>query len=148
MQKHRDLMKPEVLWNIEKGLALTPNQIARAEVQRSALTRRMVAFFDRYDLLLCPATIVPPFPVEERYVSECAGHKFETYIDWLAIAYAITLTFCPALSLPCGFTNEGLPVGLQVVAPPHADARVLAGARLLENTLSLRSSTPIMPKAG
>jgi amidase len=148
MPKHRDLMKPEVVWNIEKGLALSPDQIARAEVQRSTLTRRMVAFFERYDLLLCPATIVPPFPVEERYVSECAGHKFETYVDWLAIAYAITLTFCPALSLPCGFTDEDLPVGLQVVARPHADARVLAGARLMEETLGLRHSTPIMPREG
>ena len=87
------------------------------------------------------------FPVEQRYLTECAGQKFENYIEWLAIAYAITLACCPGLSLPCGFTAEGLPVGLQVVAPPRAEARVLAGAKLIEDLLGLKVSTPIEPRA-
>ena len=94
-----------------------------------------------------PATIVAAFPIEQRYLTECAGQKFDNYIEWLTIASAITLACCPALSLPCGFTTEGLPVGLQVVAPPRAEARVLAGAKLLENLLGLRTSTPIEPRA-
>jgi amidase len=147
LRKHRELLKPEMIWNIEKGLTLSIDEITRAEAQRVALTRRMVAFLEEYDFLLCPSTIVAAFPVEERYLTECAGTKFETYIDWLAIAYAITLTFCPALSLPCGFTGEGLPVGLQVVAPPHADARVLAGAQMLEDVMGLRGVTPIEPRS-
>jgi amidase len=121
--------------------------IERAEAQRVAMTARMLAFFETYDLLLTPATIVAAFPVEQRYLAECAGHKFGNYIEWLAIAYAITLACCPALSLPCGFTAEGLPVGLQIVAPPRAEARVLAGAQLIENLLGLRGSTPIEPRA-
>jgi amidase len=146
MREHPGLMKPEVVWNVEKGLALTVDEIARAERQRVVLTQRMLAFLDTYDLLLCPSTIVAAFPIEERYLAECNGVTFDTYIDWLAIAYAITLTCCPALSLPCGFTSERLPVGLQVVAPPKREDRVLAGAKLLEDLLGLRGSTPITPR--
>ncbi len=146
MREHPGLMKPEVVWNVEKGLALTVGDIARAERQRVALTQRMVSFFDDYDLLLCPSTIVAAFPIEERYLAACNGVTFETYIDWLAIAYAITLTCCPALSLPCGFTTEELPVGLQIVAPPHREDRVLAGAKQLEDILGLRGITPITPR--
>ncbi len=106
----------------------------------------MLAFFDKYDLLLCPATIVPAFPIEQRYLAECAGHTFGNYVEWLAIAYAITLCCCPALSLPCGFTSETLPVGIQIVAPPRGEGRVLAGAKLLEDMLGLRGMTPILPR--
>lgn len=148
LREHRDLLKPEVIWNIEKGLALTADEIAKAQAQRVALARRMLAFFDRYDLLLCPATIVAAFPVEERYLAECDGVKFETYVDWLAIVYAITLACSPALSLPCGFTTEKLPVGLQIVSAPRGEARVLAGAKLLEDILGLKGSTPIDPRRG
>ena len=147
MRAHRDLMKPEMIWNIEKGLALTPDDIARAQAQRVALVQRTAKFFETYDLLLCPATIVAAFPIEQRYLAECAGHRFETYIDWLAIVYAATLACCPALSLPCGFTSEKLPVGLQVVGPSHADGRVLAGAKLIEDMLGLQGMTPIDPRA-
>src|SRR5213075_2575068 len=113
--------------NIEQGLKLSVEQLERAEAQRVAMTARTLEFFGKYDLLLAPATIVAPFPVEERYVAECAGKKFDNYVDWLAIVYAITLVCCPALSLPAGFTRENLPVGLQIVGPPRAEARVLAG---------------------
>jgi len=86
--------------------------------------------------------------VEERYVAECAGKKFDNYVEWLAIAYAITLVCCSALSLPCGFTRENLPVGLQIVGPPRAEARVLAGAKALEDILGLKGKTPIDPREG
>ena len=129
LRTKRDLLKPEVIWNIEEGLKLTVEQLERAEAQRVAMTARTLEFFDKYDLLLCPATIVPPFPVENRYVAECAGKKFDNYVEWLGIVYAITLVCCPALSLPCGFTASGLPVGLQVVAPPRGEAQLLAGSQ-------------------
>jgi amidase len=111
------------------------------------MTRSAVEFFQTYDLLLTPATIVAPFPIQDRYVAECAGHKFDNYVQWLAIAYAITLVCCPALSLPCGFTNAGLPVGVQIVAAPHGERELLAGAKVLEDILGLRETTPIDPKA-
>ena len=146
LRTNRDLLKPEVIWNIEEGLKLTVEQLERAEAQRVAMTARALEFFGSYDLLLTPATIVAPFPVENRYVAECAGKKFDNYVEWLGIVYAITLVCCPALSLPCGFTASGLPVGLQMVAAPRGEAQLLAGARLLEDILGVRGTTPIDPR--
>jgi len=146
LRSKRDMLKPEVIWNIEEGLKLTVEQLERAEAQRVAMTARTLEFFGTYDLLLTPATIVAPFPVENRYVAECAGKKFDNYVEWLGIVYAITLVCCPALSLPCGFTASGLPVGLQMVAPPRGEAQLLAGARLLEDVLGVRGTTPIDPR--
>jgi amidase len=146
LRTRRDMLKPEVIWNIEEGLKLTVEQLERAEAQRIAMTARTLEFFGTYDLLLTPATIVAPFPVENRYVAECAGKKFDNYVEWLGIVYAITLVCCPALSLPCGFTASGLPVGLQVVAAPRGDAQLLAGAKVLEDILGVRGTTPIDPR--
>ena len=146
LRTKRDLLKPEMIWNIEEGLKLTVEQIARAEAQRVEMTARTVEFFTKYDLLLAPATIVSPFPIGDRYVAECAGVKFENYVQWLAIVYAITLACCPALSLPCGFTASGLPVGLQMVAAPRGEAKLLAGAKWLEDVLGVRGTTPIDPR--
>jgi amidase len=148
LTEHRDLLKPETIWNVEKGLTLSVDQILKAESQRAEMIKRAVAFFGDYDLLMTPATIVPPYPVEQRYVTECDGVTFDSYIDWLAIVYAITLTTAPALSLPCGFTSKGLPVGLQIVAMPRGEAKLLAGAAQLEKLLDLGTVTPIDPKAG
>ncbi len=146
LRNKRDQLKPEVIWNIEEGLKLTVEQLERAEAQRVALAARTLEFFKTYDLLLTPATIVAPFPVENRYVGECAGKKFDNYVEWLGIVYAITLACCPALSMPCGFTDSGLPVGLQIVAQPRGEPALLAGARLLEDILGLRGTTPIDPR--
>jgi len=146
LRSRRDQLKPEVIWNIEEGLKLTVEQLERAEAQRVAMTARTVEFFGTYDLLLTPATIVAPFPVEHRYVAECAEKKFDNYVEWLGIVYAITLVCCTALSLPCGFTASGLPVGLQMVAAPRAEAQLLAGAKLLEDILGVRGTTPIDPR--
>jgi len=146
LRSKRDMLKPEVIWNIEEGLKLTVEQLARAEAQRVAMTNRTLEFFGTYDLLLAPATIVAPFPIENRYVAECAGKKFDNYVEWLGIVYAITLVCCPALSLPCGFTASGLPVGLQMVAAPRGEPQLLAGAKLLEDILGVRGTTPIDPR--
>ena len=148
LRTRRDQLKPEVIWNIEEGLKLTVGQLERAEAQRVAMTARTLEFFQTYDLLLTPATIVAPFPIENRYVAECAGRKFDNYVEWLGIVYAITLVCCPALSLPCGFTASGLPVGLQMVGPPRGEAQLLAYAKALEDILGVRGTTPIDPRPG
>jgi len=146
LDEHRDAMPPEIVWNLEKGYKLTAEEIMRAERGRAALFHRVAAFFEEYDLLCCPAATVPPFPVDQRYVEEIAGRKCQTYIDWISITFAITLTSCPALSLPAGFTGDGLPVGLQIVGPPHGDGSVLGAGRLLEDTLGIAGRVPIEPQ--
>ena len=146
LEQHRASLKPEVVWNIEHGLRLTAGEIGRAERERGALQLRMAEFLGEFDLLCCPTAIVPPFPVEQRYLAELNGHRFPSYIDWVTIAYAITLTGCPALSLPCGFTAAGLPVGLQLVGPPRGEAKLLAVAAALEDALGVAGSVPIDPR--
>ena len=146
LRSKREYLKPEVIWNIEEGLKLSVEQLERAEAQRLAMAARTLEFFKTYDLLLTPATIVAPFPIENRFVAECAGKTFDNYVEWLGIVYAITLACCPALSLPCGFAASGLPVGLQMVAAPRGEAQLLAGARVLEDILGLRGTTPIDPR--
>jgi amidase len=146
LRERRDKLKPEVIWNIEKGLKLTMDEIEKAEAQRLTLSMRLLRFFDTYDLLLAPTTIVAAFPIEQRYLAECAGKKFDNYVEWLAIVYAITLACGTAMSLPCGFTRENLPVGLQIIGPPRGEGRVLAGAKLLEDVLGMRDLLPIDPR--
>lgn len=145
LRDHRDKLKDDVIWNIQKGLDLTGAQVAEALRTRGQIMTRARVFFDTYDLLLCPATIVPPFPVTQPYVRECNGVVFDTYVDWLAVAYAITLTGHPALSLPCGFTGSGLPVGLQMVGRWRGEAALLSAAAALEADLGL-DATPIDPR--
>jgi amidase len=142
---HKDALKPEVVWNIERGLALTGDEVGRAEIARAKLYARVAAFFETYDLLLCPTTAIPPFDVDLRYPDEIEGQRLETYIDWFAVTYAITLTASPALSLPCGFTAHGLPVGLQMIGRPRAEADLLAAAALAEELLGVAARLPIDP---
>ncbi|MCU0494007.1 MAG: amidase [Chloroflexaceae bacterium] len=115
MQTHRHQMKDTVIWNIEQGQRLTGPQLGWAERARTALFGRMHDFFQRYDFLLLPVTQVPPFPVEQLYITEINGEQLATYVDWMRSCYYISATGLPAISLPCGFTAEGLPVGLQIV---------------------------------
>ena len=132
LETHRAALKPEIVWNIEKGLALSADEIGRAERARAALFHRAVAFFDDYDLLVSPAVLVPPYDGALRYITEVEGTSFDNYVTWLALSFAITLTTCPAISVPCGMTASGLPVGLQIVGPPRGEAQVLAAAALFE----------------
>ena len=142
---HRDVIKADVVWNIERGLALTLEEIAKAERNRAALAAAAGDFFGRYDLLLTPTTIVPPFPVEQRFVERCGDHVFDNYVDWLAIAYVPTTLSLPALSIPCGLL-DGLPVGLQIVGPPRGEDAVLAAGRRLEELLALDWPVPMDPR--
>jgi len=146
--KHRNRLKPEMIWNIEKGLKLSAEDIGRATLARSALLNRMAAFFADYDLLACPASAVPPFPVEQRYVEEIEGHKLDNYMDWLTIAFPGTLAGCPAISIPCGFTADGRPVGLQIIGRPRGEAALLEAAAIFEADAGLAQKLPIDPRIG
>lgn len=142
---HRDLLKDDLVWNVEKGLALTGAAIADAEAQRLRIMAGQLEFFRRYDLLLCPTAIVPPFAADVRYVEEVAGQRFDNYVHWLAITFAITLTACPAASAPAGLTGAGLPVGLQIVGPPRCEAAVLAAAHRLDEVTGFSRRLPVTP---
>ncbi len=148
LDSHREALKPEIIWNIEKGLALTADEIGRAERCRAELFDHIHTFFKKYDLLVCPTVITPPFDVNIRYLTELGGVKFDSYVSWLILTFAITITSCPAISVPCGFTEEGLPIGLQFVAPPQREDMVLSAAALFEQLHGLDKLTPIDPRKG
>jgi amidase len=131
-RQHRALMKDTVIWNVEQGLKLTAADVARAEEQRAALSRRVQTFLERYEFLVLPVSQVAPFPVDVEWVREINGVRMDTYIDWMATCYAITLTGLPAISVPCGFTPNGLPIGLQIVGRRHRDLDVLKLAYAFE----------------
>ncbi|MFQ5994897.1 MAG: amidase family protein [Acidiferrobacterales bacterium] len=146
IEQHRDKIKPEVIWNFEEGLKMTVADITRAQRARTALYYRVAEFFQEYDVLLTPATVVPTFNVNERYVTEVEGHKFDNYYDWYWICYAITVTSCPALSVPCAFTASGLPIGLQMVGRPRGEAALLRAAALFEEMMGVAGQLPIDPR--
>ena len=123
--KHRSLMKDTVIWNIEQGLKLSGADVARAEAKRTQLYHRVREFMERYEFLILPVSQVAPFPVDIDWVREINGVKMGSYIDWMATCYAITLTGFPAISVPCGFTSDGLPIGLQIVGRHQRDFDVL-----------------------
>ncbi len=123
--KHRSLMKDTVTWNIEQGLKLSGADVARAEARRTQFYHRVREFMGRYEFLILPVSQVAPFPVEIDWVREINGVKMGSYVDWMGSCYAITLTGLPAISVPCGFTSDGLPIGLQIVGRHQRDFDVL-----------------------
>ena len=145
LETHGDDLNPNVVWNIEQGLRLSIADINRAQENRLALVNRVQRFLAQYPILLTPATIVPPYPVFLDHVAECDGHRFDNYYQWLSIAYAFTTALCPALSMPCGVTRQGLPVGLQVAAKCQAEALILSAAAQIEQVLDYNYTTPINP---
>ena len=145
LKTRRDDLKPEVVWNIEKGLALTAEEIGQAERGRAKLFERTLKFFETYDVLVCPTATVAPFDVNIRYIDTIEGEKLDTYIDWIAITFVVTLTGCPVVSLPCGFTKDGLPVGMQMIGKPKEDAALLSQAAAAEALFDIAKLVPLDP---
>jgi amidase len=132
LRQHRDRMQAGLVWNIEQGLTLTPPQIAAGIKARGALWERVSGFMAEHDLLVCPTVAVPPFPVEQPYPTEIAGVPLADYTHWFFLTYAITLTGLPVISIPCGFTAAGLPVGMQIVGRRRRETDVLSAAASYE----------------
>jgi amidase len=132
LRTHRARMKDTVVWNIEEGEKLTGPQIGQAERKRTELYQRVRQFMERYEFLILPVSQVPPFDVKQQYVTEINGVRLDTYLDWMRSCYYITVTGLPAISVPCGFTPEGLPVGVQIVGRHHDDFGVLQLAHAFE----------------
>jgi amidase len=144
IREHPDQIKQTVIWNAQQGAALTGPQLARAEAKRSALFQRMRRFMERYEFLIVPATQVPPFPVTTEYPTEIEGVPMATYIDWMKACYYITVTGHPAISVPCGFTPEGLPVGVQIVGRHQDDFGVLKLAHAFEQATQVWRKRPAL----
>ncbi len=128
LQTYRHLMKDTLIWNIEAGESITGPQLARIATQRTTLYHRVREFmetYEFYEFMICPVSQVPPFAVRQPYITEINGVPMETYIDWMRSCYFVTVTGLPAISVPCGFTPEGLPVGVQIVGRHQDEFGVL-----------------------
>ena len=125
LAEHPTAFKPSLADNIRLGRGLTGADVARAYALRTTLAERMRTFFRDYDVLMMPVSQVPPFPVDQEYPTSINGVAMESYLDWMRSAFFITVTGCPAISVPAGFTPSGLPVGVQLVGPHGSDRRLL-----------------------
>jgi amidase len=132
LREHAGQIGPNVTWNTERGLELSVADLSRATVLQAALAERVSAFFGSYDVLACPVTQVVPFEVTLDWVHDIDGHPQHTYLDWMASAYLISVTGLPAVSVPAGFTPDGLPVGLQLVGRRRAEWDLLGVAHAFE----------------
>jgi amidase len=132
LAEHPDAFKASLADNIRAGEPLTGADVARAYRDRTSLAETMRRFFDAYDVLVLPTSQVPPFPADEEFPAAINGKPTDSYLDWMRSAYFITVTGCPAISVPAGTTRDGLPVGVQIVAPHGADRRLLEVAAAFE----------------
>ena len=132
----RELVKPEVLWEVDSGLALSATQVAQAAITRTTFHTAMVALFDRFDVLAIPTAQVWPFPAHERWPQHIGNREMDTYHRWMECTLYATFAGLPAVSVPVGFDERGLPMGMQLIGRPRGDADVLRLAAAYETTLT------------
>ena len=137
LPKARDILKPEIVWNIERGLAVDGDAVRDATAAQGRIFQLAADFMSDYDLLICPAASVLPFPVEERYVGYRAGLPASEYYRWLSIAAAVSVTTLPVITIPCGRTETGLPVGVQLIGRPHGELQLFSLASHIEKALGI-----------
>jgi Asp-tRNA(Asn)/Glu-tRNA(Gln) amidotransferase A subunit family amidase len=117
---------------VKAGLKVTPLDFAKAEDARGKLFRKFADLFERYDLLLTPASPVKQYPVEQNFPTEINGKTLANYTDWIAGSFLITLMSLPGGSVPAGKTSDGLPVGMQIVGARFEEPRILALAKIIQ----------------
>ena len=133
----RDVLKPELVWNIERGLAVDGDAVRDATAAQGRIFQLAADFMSDYDLLICPAASVLPFEVEERYVGYRDGLPPSEYYRWLSIAAAVSVTTLPVITVPCGQTETGLPVGIQLIGRPHGELQLFSLASHIEKVLAI-----------
>ena len=139
---HRDQMKDTILWEIERGLKLSGADIAHAQVLHSQVWDRMRIFMGKYEYFILPATQVPPFDINQPYITEIEGVKMKNYIEWMKCCWLISILENPAISVPAGYTKEGLPVGLQIVGRHRDEWSVLQLAHAYEQAMQSTHRRP------
>ncbi|PYP79872.1 MAG: amidase [Gemmatimonadetes bacterium] len=143
-REHPEAYKETIKWEIAEAARLTGADVSRAAARQARLYTETARFFERYDYFVAPVTQVEPFDVKTEYPTNVAGTPMPTYIDWMRSCWYVTLTACPAISVPAGFTARGLPVGLQIVGPHRGDWSVLQLAHAFEHATRHGSRRPVL----
>ncbi len=135
-------LKDTIRWNIEEARRRSASEVGAAERERARLIDVMQDFFAGHDALLLPTVQVPPFPLEVEWVEEIDGRPMPTYIDWMRSCSDISILGLPAISVPAAFTDDGLPVGLQLVGRPRGDRELLGLAAAVEEAAGVTAVRP------
>lgn len=142
LKSHRSQLKPEAIWQLEAGARVTATDLAQAMIRHSELLERMRQFQATYEFLLCAVNQLPPFDATLDWPKAIEGVKMENYVAWMKSAYWISTTFCPAISVPAGFTPDGLPVGIQIVGRYRDDLGVLQLGHAFEQATRIGERRP------
>jgi len=142
LETHGDQLNEYIHWHVEEGRKLTGPYLARIEAKRTALYQRLCGFKGEYDFFVLPVNQVLPFDVNTHYPTEIAGVKMENYLAWMKSAYYISTVGNPAVSVPCAFSQSGLPIGLQIVGRDHDDWGVLELAYAFEQATNIGKRRP------
>jgi amidase len=141
---HRELVKDTIIWEVERGVKLTGADIARAHALRSKAWDWMRVFQEKYEYFITPTTQVLPFDINQPYPAEIAGTRMQTYVEWQKSCILISALENPAISVPCGFTEEGLPAGLQIVGRHRDEWSVLQMAYAFEQATEWHTRRPVL----
>jgi len=116
-------------------------EVGRAYVEQHKLMKRVISFFEHFDVLITPTASVSPFPHAQLFVEEIDGEKMPTYTRWLALAYIPTMALCCSCAIPCGRDHKGLPFGIQLIGSRGSDLKVLSMALALEEAMASDAET-------
>ena len=141
VRQHRDKLSPNVVDNVDRGLAYNLEDVAKAHLQQSQIARSWLDLFDEVDVLICPAASTTPFAHDQWSVSEIDDEKMATYMRWLAITYLPTMALASGVVLPCGLDDEQMPFGIQILSAPGRDRLVIEVAKALEDVLASHPAT-------
>ena len=146
LKNHRESLKETMVWDIEQGVNLTGPQVGLAEKKRMSLFQKMNSFMNEYEFFICPVSQVPPFDVKQRWITEINGVQMNDFLEWMKSCYFITATAHPSISVPCGFTKEGLPVGIQIVGRYRDEFGILQFAKAFEDMTEVWKKIPDIAK--
>ena len=143
LTKDKSFIKEEVIWNIKKAETITIDDLLEAEKARTEIYSNTMKFFDKFDFLIVPSAIVPPFNAQEKWVKRVEDTTFDNYVSWLMIAASISLTSCPSIAIATSFSKNNAPFGVQIVAPPFEEQKLINFAKSLEENINISDIVPI-----
>jgi len=144
-ESHKDTLKEDLRLNIEKGINLETKDIDNANILRGEIVNNTNLFFEEFDILIAPSSMVPPFNKNILWPQQVENKIFDNYVSWLMTAATISLTGCPALAVPCNFNDESLPIGIQIIGQRRNEALILNLGYHFEKFTNNSNLTPINP---